>query len=372
MLRRIKTYFRKLLFDRRYPSFYLVNAVGWILFIMADNTLVTIGMKGRVTLITYVSNILQWSTGYLVTMLMRIVYKRYYEKESTIWKTLILISVTSIIAAIFFFSIAHVVYSLFFFPDSWKVFIESFTFNNITFRMTQVIPMLTAWSMLYFGIKFWFDISAQKEKAQKADLLAQSAQLQMLRYQVNPHFLFNSFSSLRALIRKNSKAAADMVGKLSEFYRYSLITKSNSEVPLKNEIEAIQYYAEIEKIRFDEKVEFNFEIDPESEEYLIPSFIIHPIFENAVKYGILTTKLPLKIFLKTSLEKQTLKIEIINSGKWYKSPNNAEKRGTGTGLNNIRNRLNLLYPEKYNLDVFEKDGFVFATLEITRGKNEKV
>ena len=238
--------------------------------------------------------------------------------------------------------------------------------------MTQIVPIMIAWSMLYFGIKLWIDISAEKERAEKADLLAQSAQLQMLRYQVNPHFLFNSFSSLRALIRKNSTAAADMVGKLSEFYRYSLITKSNSEVPLRNEIEALQFYADIEKIRFEDKVDFTFDIVEGSEEFLIPSFIIHPLFENAVKYGLLTSKSPLIIKVITTLEDKTLTVKIINSGQWYQNEMNKNRLGTGTGLKNIKDRLSLLFPGRYKIDVNESNGFVNVILKLTRGSNENI
>ncbi|MFH1196338.1 MAG: histidine kinase, partial [bacterium] len=231
-------------------------------------------------------------------------------------------------------------------------------------RMTQLFPIMTAWSMLYFGIKFWFDISTERERAQKADFLAQTAQLQMLRYQVNPHFLFNSFSSLRALIRTNPKAAVEMVSKLSEFYRYSLITKSGSKVALNDEIEAIRYYAEIEKIRFDDKIEFDFSIDPAAGDFLVPSFIIHPLIENAIKYGMKTSQLPLKIKIDAAVENKNLTVTISNSGKWLEPQAGLNENSTKTGLENIRNRLNLIYPDKHKFNVFEDDGFVKAILEI--------
>jgi LytS/YehU family sensor histidine kinase len=223
---------------------------------------------------------------------------------------------------------------------------------------------MTTWSLSYFGIKFWLDLSAERERAEKADLLAQSAQLQMLRYQVNPHFLFNSFSSLRALIRSNSSKAEEMVGKLSEFYRYTLLTKSSSEVPLIDEIEAIQYYAEIEKIRFEDKIDFQFDIEPLAEEYPIPNFLLNPLVENAIKYGMKTSEMPLQIKIIAQVKNGKLLIIVKNSGKLIFDKNDLEIYGTGTGLSNIKRRLEYSYPGNFSFEIKEEEGFVIITIEI--------
>jgi LytS/YehU family sensor histidine kinase len=220
--------------------------------------------------------------------------------------------------------------------------------------------------MLYFGIKFWLDWSQEKDRAEKLDLLAQSAQLQMLRYQVNPHFLFNSFSSLRALIRTNQEKAEEMVSKLSEFYRYSLTSKNNSEVPLIEEIEAIEHYFEIEKIRFGNKLDINISIDPLAEEYPIPCFLIHPLTENAIKYGMKTSSLPLKIKIEANVKKNRLIICISNSGKWVKHSDNVNVYGTNTGLANIKSRLEYSFPNNHKVEFKEEDGFVKVIIEIQK------
>jgi two-component system, LytTR family, sensor kinase len=236
--------------------------------------------------------------------------------------------------------------------------------KNITANMIMIFPLLTTWSLLYFGIKFWIDLLEERERSQKASLLAQSAQLQMLRYQINPHFLFNSFSSLRALIRIDQNKAENMLSKLSEFYRYTLVAKNNTEIPLIEEIEAITHYAEIEKIRFEDKIEFEFNIDSLAEEYPIPSFLIHPLVENAIKYGMKTSEMPLKIWINASVENNWLIIQIINSGKFIKNGNDEGHVGTGCGLLNIKNRLAYSYPYKNKFEINEQDGKVYATVKI--------
>ncbi len=231
------------------------------------------------------------------------------------------------------------------------------------FRMTQLFPIMLAWSMLYFGIKLWFDFSQEKERTQKAEYLAQAARLQLLRYQINPHFLFNSFSSLRALIRSNQDLAVDMVGKIAEFYRYSLLMKNNITVPLITEIEAIKNYTEIEKIRFADNIEFTYNIDKPAESYLIPPFLIHPLIDNAIKYGMKTSKLPLKIFLTVTLIKNDLFIEVKNTGELIK-PEVDSPDSTKTGLQNINERLNLVYPNRSKFSIFELENFVVIQITI--------
>ena len=154
------------------------------------------------------------------------------------------------------------------------------------------VPLIS-WSVLYFGIKFFLEWDLQKDKAEKAIALAQSAQLQMLRYQLNPHFLFNSLNSVRALIAENKDTAKHMITELSEFLRYSLLSRNYSDVPLQDELDALKHYLAIQKKRYEDKLEVSFHIEPEVKEFPILCFLLHPLVENAVKYGMQTSPLPL-------------------------------------------------------------------------------
>ena len=228
------------------------------------------------------------------------------------------------------------------------------------------VPLI-AWSAIYFGVKIWLAWQTQKERTEKAQALAQDAQLQMLRYQLNPHFLFNALNSIRALISENKNCAKTMITELSEFLRYSLIGKEQSEVPLKHEVGALQHYFAIQKKRYEEKLEVTFEIDPNAEDYPVLSFLIQPLVENAIKYGMKTSKMPLQIWIRAKLEKEHLNIEVQNTGKWVTaSKDKTSEEGTGTGLDNIRQRLDNTYPNGYQLDLSEKDKTVLAVLKINR------
>jgi hypothetical protein len=359
----LESVFQKSIVKRGYPSFWLINTVGWIIFISVDTFIVS-PQQVLLSWHNFIDNTLQWTTGYLITIGLRAIYKNFQYRTKPLIKVLGYVLLISLISSVLLFSSAHAIFILMN-PAIAEQYMETIlSFSYLATRLTQILPLITSWSLLYFGIKFWLDWTKEHDRAEKLDLLAQSAQLQMLRYQVNPHFLFNSFSSLRALIRSNQGKAEEMVSKLSEFYRYSLTTKNNAEVPLIEEIAAIEHYFEIEKIRFGDKLEFYITIDSLAEEYPVPCFLIHPLVENAIKYGMKTSKLPIIIRIDAVVKKNILIICVANSGRWLKHTKVDNLQGTNTGLSNIKSRLEYSFPNNNKFNITEEDGFVKAIIEI--------
>ena len=233
--------------------------------------------------------------------------------------------------------------------------------------LSRGIPLL-GWTLLYLGIKIWREWKQQEQRTEKANLLAQTAQLQMLRYQLNPHFLFNAMNSIRALIDEDETKARELITELSEFLRYSLDSKDYSDVPLKHEIEAIKHYFAIQKKRYEDKLDVNYDIEPQAGEFPVLSFLVHPLVENAVKYGMRTSPLPLVVQLKAKILDGTLMIEISNTGRWVE-PGDQEghlRAGTGTGLDNVRLRLENAFPGRHRFEVVAKEGRVHIQLEIRK------
>jgi len=222
------------------------------------------------------------------------------------------------------------------------------------------------WSGAYFTIKFWIEWNDQKLQTVEANAFAQKAEIQMLRYQMNPHFLFNSLNSIRALISENKKNAKTMVTELSEFLRYSLLSESYTEAPLSHEIEAIHHYYAIEKKRFEDRLEITFDITPQAEEFQIISFLIHPLVENAVKYGMRTSPMPLKIHITASADDHRLSVSVCNTGKWIEPSDYAASGnvGTGTGLENVRKRLVSSYPNRHTFEIEAQSDCVAVKFEI--------
>ena len=226
--------------------------------------------------------------------------------------------------------------------------------------------VFVVWSIFYLLFTSWYDISAKQKDIEKAHLLAKNAQLNALRYQLNPHFLFNVLNSIRALIYKSPQKADEMISGLSEFMRYSLSHKDDAELPLADELSIIKNYLEIEKIRYGERLKYNIDIDQIAEEYPIPPFIILPLVDNAVKYGMKTSQMPLKIDIKAEIVDDELIVAVKNSGSWIKNTMENENAGTGTGLDNIRKRLANIFQDDQSLVIKKGNGRVEVEIKIFR------
>jgi len=196
----------------------------------------------------------------------------------------------------------------------------SFSFRVYFWELFAAMLLLVSWGSVYTFIKLYENWIEQKNQTESALLLAENANLKMLRYQLNPHFLFNSLGSLRALIRKDKDKAEEMLNSITDFLRYSLVVKADREIPFREEFNATKNYFDIEKIRFGDKLKLHFHVDPAAEYFPVPSFILHPLVENAVKYGMITSDEVLSITIRAEVVKDSLHIEITNSGHWYSSP----------------------------------------------------
>ena len=173
---------------------------------------------------------------------------------------------------------------------------------------------LALFSLLFFAVDHWFQLGEQREKAREATALAHQAQLQMLRYQLNPHFLFNALNSIRAMILREPERARQIVTELAEFLRYSL----NGRGPVSTvgeEMQAIGNYLAIQRIRFEEKLAVTVRVDPEVHAFVLPGFLVHPLVENAVKYGMQTSETPLRIAIEITAEAGGLRIRVSNTGR---------------------------------------------------------
>ncbi|HKM94893.1 MAG TPA: histidine kinase [Prolixibacteraceae bacterium] len=201
-----------------------------------------------------------------------------------------------------------------------------------------------------------------KEEARLKELVTQT-QLNELKSQINPHFLFNSLNSISYLTISEPEKAQEMVIKLSSFLRYSLKHKQNQLVTISQEIEHIKLYLEIEKIRFGDKLETIFDIK-ECENCYIPNMILQPLYENAIKYGVYETTSQVVINTKATKEKDNLIFTVSNN---YDSDSIA-KKGEGIGLFNIRRRLGLVYGNATLLTVKDENQLFTATLEIPQNK----
>ena len=346
--------------------FWVLQIWGWLLY---GVIYYLIYYSGRdLDAVNIIGFAVTYVVAFLVTIVMREIYQKSdYQHRSILNVSGIVILTTIIFAVIWFYVdrfVSYPIYGIEKFQESLDRISLRSNVGNIFWKTF----ILFTWSALYFLINFWRQWNEQLLRVEKAELMAHSAQLQMLRYQLNPHFLFNSLNSIRALILEDQSKARDMVTELAELLRYSLVSKNDGDVPLSEEITAIKHYFAIEKKRYEENLQICFEIDPSAEEYPIPSFLIHPLVENAVKYGMKTSKMPLKISLIAKVKNTDLIIRVRNSGTWLAidEPSRSRPAGTGTGLKNVKNRLENRFPGKYELSTSEEDGCVIVKISISR------
>ena len=299
---------------------------------------------------------IQAINGIWTTLILIQIYHRFSKRPLSVFQKAILIVVFSYV-----FSVGLVVFNdpvYRFLYSKTPVFHAWDRYLIIAFSKIFVFFCL---GIFYFLIQHWEELQLQKEKTLTAIALANEAQLQMLRYQLHPHFLFNALNAIRTLIYEDTKKADKMITDLSDFLRYSLTRENDHESRLKDEIDILRNYLDIQKIRFEDKIVIKIDIQKDTLEIKLPCFLIHPLVENAIKYGIQTSTPPLNVVIKGHVKNGSLFVKVSNSGK-LKSAN--ELDGTGTGLTNVKMRLNHFFPDRNAFDIFEEDGWVHAVIQI--------
>lgn len=219
------------------------------------------------------------------------------------------------------------------------------------------LTLLGAWSALYYAINFFLQVEQQADQLSHLEAQATSAQLAMLRYQLNPHFLFNTLNSISTLVLlKQTESANAMLSRLSSFLRHTLINEAGSKVTVAEEIETLQLYLDIERMRFEERLRTDFQIEPSATEALLPSLLLQPLIENAIKYAVSTLEEGAQIRVSAHVVGRMLRISVADTGPGIQNRiinrhgHSGDTSSTGVGLANIRDRLAQAYGDDH---VFE-------------------
>lgn len=214
-----------------------------------------------------------------------------------------------------------------------------------------------SWAALYFSLKYYRMLQAEKEKTLKAQAMAHEAQLKMLRYQLNPHFLFNTLNAISTLIlEKETVTANGMVTELSKFLRYSLDNNPMQKVTLAQEVETLKLYLGIEKLRFEERLNINFRISESARNAHIPNLLLQPLIENAIKYAIAKSPNGGTIELDADVLHNQLSIQLSDDGPGIADipvamRDRIEGQHGGVGLANTRERLHELYGAAHSFEL---------------------
>lgn len=350
-------------FANKNRAFWRLQALGWggAMLLRAMS-----GLANGLSLSFLVLVLISTLTGFSITLILSVIYRQLITR-----RPLITWGVTALMLP---FAVA-----LYAFIDAW---VNELYYGDATVGFAQRFiglfyldaTLLGAWSALYYAINFFLQIEEQNDQLIQLENQATQAQLAMLRYQLNPHFLFNTLNSISTLVLlKQTEPANAMLSRLSSFLRYTLVNEPTGRVTVAQEVDTLKLYLDIERMRFEERLRTSFKIDPVTEQALLPSLLLQPLVENAIKYAVSTQEAGAEITISAQLVGQNLRIVVSDTGPGLQMSaasnrlsgvtfDGGEPVSTGVGLANIRDRLAQAYGENHRFETMEPPEGGFAVL----------
>jgi signal transduction histidine kinase len=346
-------------------AFWTLQIAGWVGYFLLRSLG---GLANRMGISFILPTILVTVTGFSITLLMAWAYRAIIRmKPIWVWT----LSVLILVGAAILFSVIEVWAHATFYEPGWRP-------QGIEFfgAILLTLAILGAWSGLYYGINYYLLLDEQAERFERMAAQANSAQLEMLRYQINPHFLFNTLNSISTLVLlSETEKANTMLSRLSSFLRYSLVGEREGQATVAQEIQALKLYLEIERTRFEDRLRTRFDIAPDVLTARIPSLLLQPLVENAVKYAVTPLEEGADIWVTARRLGDRLELSVADTGPGIgdtrpspaspsapnaapanAAPPNATSQGTNVGLVNIRDRLQQAYGDDHRFEILPNAG----------------
>lgn len=327
-------------------EFWIFQLAGWSLWvtllILRDLTAIPVEYLLPRAIVLGVSATL----GAIITLGLRLCYRYVWEKGL----------VTRFFVALFGSLSAGLIWQPFRNSIALLPYGGGFDLSNLSLQdllggvLSIAFPLFLLWSMLYFTFKYYLLLQEEKEKSLRSQALAHQAQLLMLRYQLNPHFLFNTLNAISTLVLSNKTIQAnEMVTKLSKFLRYSLDHSPLDKVTLAHELETSRLYLDIEKVRFADRLVLEVDVESDAKIAFVPTMILQPLIENSIKYAISKSVDGGMIKIASYKQGENLVLTVTDDGPGLEGTATKEALvlSKGVGISNIRNRLDEIYGEDY-------------------------
>ena len=350
--------------SRKSPLFWKLQIGGWIAYTLLGGIvawfLLTYGTIPAAHYVEIYSLILCSSVlGFLITSTLRPLLIGIHSKRWHPTILLVFVCISSILLATvehqLVIRVPYLRHSL----DSLKnTRLLDTGFTNVGFLWESFIFFM--WQAVYFGASLWSDSIELISRQQKSEL-------SLLRYQLQPHFLFNALTAVMAVSGDKVKVE-ELTQSLADYLRFSLNKRNDDYSPLGEELEALENYLHVEKIRFAEKLEYRIDADQEARASNVPSHLVQPLVENAIKYGQQTSPLPLSILIQVKRCDDLLQLTVENTGAWVEPSASSRDRGMGIGVHNLQRRLQLLFGDRASL-IYERSSQLvraMVTLPIIR------
>ncbi|MEM8800556.1 MAG: histidine kinase [Pseudomonadota bacterium] len=276
--------------------------------------------------------------GFGLTLILRALYRWLWGRHPGL---ILGLSIPAITIMTMVFSAIEVWGHTQFFDRDWPLEGKDFFLGNALFDAY----VLLSWSGLYFGINYYRQLRAQQNRLLAITAMAHQAQLQMLRYQLNPHFLFNTLNAISTLVLvKRNDTANVMLTRLSAFLRHTLANQPMQKVTLAQELHALELYLDIEKTRFADRLRLDFNVTDEAREATLPSLLLQPLVENAIKFAVAPMEAGGTLSLNAEISGNLLTILIADTGPGLRDYGHLpESHEGGVGLRNTSERLKQIY-----------------------------
>lgn len=350
-------------FEEKSRAFWMLQAAGWSGYLLLRTV---VGISNNVTVEGILAIIIESIVGYCLTLLLSTLYGFYRRlpRLSAVALTIVtLLGAATIYAVIQAFNFSFIRSAD---PGvSWALVIGS-SFLSFT--------VLAGWTALYFGINWYLIVEEQIDRMHLLESEASAAQLAMLRYQLNPHFLFNTLNSISTLVLlKETQRANAMLSRLAAFLRYTLANEPTAHVTVAQEVETLKLYLEIEKMRFEKRLRPEFDIDPRVDKARLPSLLLQPLVENAIKYAVTPQEEGADIAVSARLVGERVQITVSDTGPGLIGGPKRPTLSTGVGLTNIRERLAQAYgpDHRFSIQALPTRGFA-VEIEIPYQLDEPV
>ena len=214
--------------------------------------------------------------------------------------------------------------------------------------------VLGAWSVLYLGLSHARALVAERERALRAEAAADRARLQALRYQLNPHFLFNTLNAISTLVVEHRALDAErMIARLGEFLHLTVVGRSEDEIPLTDELEFVRRYLEIEAVRFADRLEVDIDADPATLGAQVPTLILQPLVENALRHAVERSEAPTRVTVAARRRDGMLELSVTDNGPGLVA---GATKGHGVGLTNTQSRLRYHYGDAQRFALQRAEG----------------
>ena len=343
---------------KRKNLYWVSQAAGWGLFVIVN--LIIISSLETVPFNRIILWILLGFYGIIFSHLYRIYIKKHNWTNLTLKKIIPRVLIASFVVGLIIYLPVYI--------SGLLLGVERHTQNltaTVVAGILNISSIVLVWNLIYFAIHFF----ENSKKAEIETLIFEAAvkdfELKTLKAQLNPHFMFNAMNSIRALIEEDPQNAKDAITKLSNLMRYTLRIERTETVPLTDELKTIQDYLDLEKIRFEERLNYKIQSTMEADRIEIPPMMVQTLVENGIKHGISKITEGGKVDVNAKVMDSNLIIEIRNSGRFDEQ---ALRNSHGFGVSNTKHRLVLLFGENASLNLTnENNNTVLAKLKIPIG-----